>query len=45
MAKDLVHLGLDGYSVELHHWSGIKNDFYDYSPVTRTTHRLIHYGR
>lgn len=34
--------GWDGKSVELHHWKGIKNDFYDYSPVSRTLHQSIH---
>ena len=45
MARGSAPKGWDGYSVQLHHWSGIKNDFYNYSPVSRTLHRLIHYGK
>ena len=34
---------VDNTSVQLHHWAGIANDFYDYSPVSKTLHRIIHY--
>jgi hypothetical protein len=42
MSRGLAPIGWDGYSVHLHHWKGIVNDFYDYSPVSRTLHQLIH---
>ena len=42
MSKGLAPIGWDGYSVQLHHWKGILNDFYDYSPVSRTFHQTIH---
>jgi len=38
MAKGKAPIGWDGYPVQLHHWKGIKVDFYDYSPVSRTLH-------
>ena len=44
MRVGLAPIGKDGHSIELHHWSGIANDFYDYSPVSWTEHRYIHYG-
>ena len=45
MASGKAPIGWDGYSVTLHHWKGIANDFYDFSPVTRTFHIYIHkYG-
>ena len=42
MRKGLAPIGWDNKSVELHHWKGILNDFYDYSPVSRALHQLIH---
>lgn len=42
MRRGLAPIGWDGYSVHLHHWSGIANDFFDYSPVSKTFHRIIH---
>ena len=42
MSKGLAPIGWDGKSVQLHHWQGISVDFYDYSPVSATLHRLIH---
>ena len=42
MKQGLAPIGWDGYPVELHHWQGITVDFYDYSPITRTAHQLIH---
>ena len=42
MAKGLAPKGWDGFSVQLHHWNGIANDFYNYSPVSKTLHQLIH---
>ena len=42
MASGKAPIGWDGYSVQLHHWKGISVDFYDYSPVSRTVHRIIH---
>ena len=42
MTRGLAPIGWDGYSVQLHHWSGIVNDFYDYSPLSRTLHILVH---
>ncbi len=42
MRRGTAPIGWDGYSVQLHHWSGIANDFYDYSPVSRTLHQMIH---
>lgn len=45
MASGKAPIGWDGCSVTLHHWKGIANDFYDFSPVTRTFHIYIHkYG-
>lgn len=44
MALGKAPIGWDGYSVQLHHWDGIANSFYNYSPVSRTLHRIIHYG-
>lgn len=38
-------IGWDGKSVVLHHWYGIANNFYNYSPVSYTYHKYIHkYG-
>lgn len=42
MARGLAPKGWDGKSVHLHHWNGIANDFYNYSPVSSTLHRIIH---
>ena len=42
MARGTAPVGWDGYSVQLHHWDGIANDFYNYSPVSRTLHIIIH---
>ncbi len=42
MTKGLAPKGWDGYSVQLHHWNEIANDFYNYSPVSRTVHQIIH---
>ena len=42
MRKGLAPIGWDGKSVNLHHWNGIANDFYNYSPVSSTLHRLLH---
>ena len=42
MKRGLAPLGWDNKSVQLHHWSGVAIDFYDYSPVSYTLHRLIH---
>lgn len=32
----------NGYSVELHHPNGIKNDFYNFVEVSKTLHDAIH---
>ena len=45
MKRGLAPIGWDGYSVQLHHWNGIANDFYNYSPVSRSLHILIHSNR
>lgn len=42
MRRGLAPIGWDGYSVQLHHWEGIANNFKNYSPVSRTLHQLIH---
>ena len=42
MSKGCAPIGWDGYRVHLHHWKGILNDFYDYSPLSNTLHRLLH---
>lgn len=42
MLQGKAPIGWDGYSVQLHHWQGIANNFKDYSPVSRTLHILIH---
>ena len=42
MARGTAPIGWDDFSVHLHHWKGIAVDFYDYSPVSRTLHQLIH---
>ncbi len=42
MATGKAPIGWDGYSVQLHHWEGIVNNFNNYSPVSRTLHQLIH---
>ena len=44
MKRGVAPIGWDGYSVQLHHWTGIANDFYNYSPVSWTLHQLIHWG-
>ena len=45
MQKGLAPIGPDGFSVELHHPYGRSGDnFFIFAPVTRTEHRLIHYG-
>ncbi len=43
MRKGLAPKGWDDKSVQLHHWSGIANDFYNYSPVSRTLHQFLHH--
>lgn len=45
MKQGKAPIGWDEKSVELHHTNGIANNFYDYTPVTRTEHRWIHYGK
>ena len=45
MSRGAAPIGWDGKSVHLHHWDGITNDFYNYSPVSRTLHRIIHATR
>ena len=42
MRRGSAPIGWDGYSVQLHHWLGIANDFSSYSPVSKTLHQLIH---
>ena len=42
MARGAAPIGWDGRSVELHHWEGIANNFYNYSPLSRTLHQYIH---
>ena len=42
MNQGLAPIVWDKASVQLHHWKGIANDFYDYSPVSRTLHTIIH---
>ena len=42
MSQGLAPIGWDGHSVQLHHWRGILIDFYDYSPVSWTLHKIIH---
>lgn len=42
MSSGLAPIGWDGHSVQLHHWRGILIDFYDYSPVSWTLHKIIH---
>ena len=42
MASGKAPIGWDGYSVHLHHWEGIANNFKNYSPLSRTAHQLIH---
>ena len=44
MKRGAAPIGWDGYSVQLHHWAGIANDFYNYTPVSWTLHQLIHLG-
>ena len=44
MNRGLAPIGWDGYPVHLHHWDGIANNFYNYSPVSRTLHQIIHWG-
>ena len=34
MRRGAAPIGWDNHPVELHHWNGIANDFYNYSPVT-----------
>ncbi len=43
MRRGTAPIGWDGYSVQLHHWDGIANDFYNYSPVSKTLHDWLHY--
>ena len=43
MLRGSAPIGWDGASVELHHWLGVANDFFNYSPVSRTLHHFIHY--
>ena len=45
MRRGLAPIGWDGKSVQLHHWKGIANDFYDYSPVSSTVHKALHAKR
>lgn len=46
MKKGLAPIGKDGFSMELHHPYGRKGkNFYKFTPLTRTQHRYIHYGR
>ena len=45
MSRGLAPIGWDNYSVQLHHNYGIKNDFYNYSEVTRIFHIWIHSNR
>ena len=42
MSNGLAPIGWDGFSVHLHHWQGISQNFYDYSPVSKTLHQIIH---
>lgn len=42
MKRGLAPIGWDGASVHLHHWQGIANDFFDFSPVSETLHKMIH---
>ena len=42
MVKGSAPIGWDGASEQLHHWEGIVNNFYNYSPVSRTLHQIIH---
>ena len=42
MRNGLAPIGWDGYSVQLHHWEGIANNFKNYSAVSRTLHIMIH---
>ena len=42
MRRGSAPIGWDGFSVELHHVDGIKNNFDKYIPVSRTLHEAIH---
>ena len=42
MSRGAAPIGWDGWSVQLHHWDGITVDFYNYSPLSRTLHQLVH---
>ena len=42
MKRGSAPIGWDGYSVELHHPNGIKNDFYNFVEVSKTLHNAIH---
>ena len=42
MKRGAAPIGIDGYSVQLHHTNGIANDFYGYVPMTRTAHIALH---
>ena len=42
MKRGVAPIGWDGYSVELHHPNGIKNDFYNFVEVSKTLHDAIH---
>ena len=45
MQKGLAPLDDNGISIELHHPNGrLRNNFYNFYPVTQAMHRLIHYG-
>jgi len=45
MKKGLAPIGTDNFSMELHHPNGRNGDFfYQFIPVTRTEHMIIHYG-
>ena len=42
MKQGKAPIGWDGKSVQLHHLQGITNDFYDYSPLSKTLHDTLH---
>ncbi len=47
MLEGKAPLGLDGYSVQLHHLQGITTDFYDYIEILATNHwkfyKILHW--
>ena len=46
MKKGLAPIGIDGYSMELHHPEGRNGEnYWNFYPVTYTEHKKIHYGR